>query len=225
MMRKLTLLLGLSLALSTQAATIDEIDAAANQIDIDTLSLYADNSQGYQQAYANYRLAVSANILGQLQTRDQALATAAESLAQPNFNKDGEALALLSAVYGMQITANPSQSATLGKAAGKSLQNARQLAPNSPRVALIGAISSFYTPVEYGGSSDRALQEIERALKLYANPCSDICWGQAEAYTWRGVIQQQLGQSKAASQSWQQALALDPDYAWAGFLLSKQTQQ
>ncbi|GIU43904.1 hypothetical protein TUM4438_13870 [Shewanella sairae] len=221
--------LGISSALGSQIAnaeSIENIDAAANHMDVKTLTDYAQQGNDYSQAYANYRLAISANILGQPQLALAALEDAKEtleSLISASSNADN--LALLSSVYGMLIALDNSKAVTYGPKAGKAIQQAKQLEADNPRVALVQAISAFNTPAMYGGSMQRAADLATQAIELYANPCDNICWGYAEAYTWRGLAKQSLGDLEGAVADWQQALTVESDYAWAQFLLQQNTQQ
>ena len=68
-----TLLIALSALTFTvaQAATIEQIDAAANSMDLKQLAVYAaEDPADYNKAYANYRLSIMAGLTGQ---QDQAL--------------------------------------------------------------------------------------------------------------------------------------------------------
>ncbi|MDR8525492.1 tetratricopeptide repeat protein [Shewanella fidelis] len=224
----LTTSLALSSALTSQLAnadSIDNIDAAANQMDVNTLKSYSQQDSDYSQAYANYRLAITANIVGQPQLAVSALQDAKaslENLTASSSNADNQAL--LSAVYGMLIALDNSKAAVYGPKAERAIEQAKQLDATNPRVALVQAISAFNTPAMYGGSMQRAADLAGQAIELYANPCDNICWGHAEAYTWRGLAKQNLGDIDGALADWQQALAVESDYAWAQFLLKQNGQ-
>ena len=223
-----SLLLVTSMAIISQFAqadTISNIDAAANSMDVTTLQSLTTQGDDYQQAYAGYRLAISANILGQSQLAIDALETAIavlEPLTAVNANADN--LALLSSVYGMLIGLDYSKGAVYGPKAGKAIAQAKALDPTNPRVPLVQAIAAFNTPETYGGSKQRAVELSSQAIELYAIPCDNICWGHAEAYTWRGLAKQSLGDSDGAIADWQQALAVESDYSWAQFLLQQNSQ-
>ncbi len=103
----------------------------------------------------------------------------------------------------------------------RTLSQAQTLEPNNPRVLLIEAISAFNTPAAYGGSMLNTIQLTSKAIDLFAEPCDNICWGHAEAYTWRGLAKQSSGDSQGAIDDWQAALSVQADYGWAHFLLKK----
>lgn len=62
------------------------------------------------------------------------------------------------------------------------------------------------------------------AIENFAQPCDDICWGEAEAYTWRGLAKQELSDNQGAVEDWQHALKVQADYGWAKFLLQQNQQ-
>lgn len=221
-----TLLIALSVLTLTaaQAATIEQIDSATNQMDLKQLAAYAaEKSADYNNAYANYRLSIMAGLTGQSAQAEQALDAAQAGLeqliaAQPQ----AESLALLSSVYGMQIGNNPLKGALYGPKAGKAIKAAAELEPTNPRVALVKAIAAYNTPAAFGGSKQSAIELSTEAIDLYAQPCQQICWGQAEAYTWRGLAKQELGDKAGAIADWNKAVELEPAYGWAKFLLAQQ---
>jgi tetratricopeptide (TPR) repeat protein len=220
------MLLTSPLSLAQSSASIAAIDSAANSMNVATLTQLSQGADAsYTSAYANYRLAISANILGQRKTAIQALALAQTQLEQIiSIEAAPEPLALLAGVYGMQIAFDSSKGATLGFKISTLLTQARTLAADNPRVALVAAISAFNTPSLFGGGMDKAINLSSQAIEYYAMPCDDICWGYAEAYTWRGLAKQEQGDMPGAIADWQQALTVDANYAWAKFLLSQHTQ-
>lgn len=209
---------------AAQAATIEQIDAAANGMDLKHLSLYAaDQSSEYNIAYANYRLSIMAGITGQKEQAEQALDVAQSTLerltaAEP----DAESFALLASVYGMQIGNNPIKGAFYGPKSNKAISQAAGLDPANPRVVLVKAISAYHTPAAFGGSKQSAVELSSKAIELYALPCQQICWGHAEAYTWRGLAKLELGDKAGAIADWTKAMEVDSSYGWAKFLLSQQ---
>lgn len=209
---------------AAQAATIEQIDAAANGMDLKQLSLYAsDQSSDYNKAYANYRLSIMAGITGQKEQAEQALDVAQSTLEQlTTAEPDAESFALLASVYGMQIGNNPIKGAFYGPKSNKAISQAAGLDPANPRVVLVKAISAYNTPAAFGGSKQSAVELSSKAIELYALPCQQICWGHAEAYTWRGLAKQELGDKAGAIADWTKAMEVDSSYGWAKFLLSQQ---
>jgi tetratricopeptide (TPR) repeat protein len=221
-----TLLIALStftLSLA-QAATIEQIDTATNQMDLQQLAMYAaENPADYNKAYANYRLSIMAGLQGQNDQAEQALDLAQATLEQMTATQpQAESLALLSGVYGMQIGNNPLMGALYGPKADKAIKKAAELEPENPRVVLVKAIAAYNTPAAFGGSKQGTIELSSKAIELYAQPCQQMCWGHAEAYTWRGLAKQELGDKAGAIADWNKAVTLEPSYGWAKFLLTQQ---
>lgn len=83
-MKTLLLLSSLALACTSVVAAssmnITAIDNAANTLGLDKLQQLSTVSQDYDSAYANYRLAISANVMGQKALANSALTSAQTSL-------------------------------------------------------------------------------------------------------------------------------------------------
>jgi hypothetical protein len=121
----------------------------------------------------------------------------------------------------MQITVDNSKGIEYGIKTGALFQQATELGPNNPRVRLVKAINAFYTPSAFGGGRDKAQTLASQDITLYDLPCDTICWGQAEAYTWRSLAKQEQGNLSVAMQDWQAAMDIDLQYGWAKFQLNQ----
>ncbi|MDO6618485.1 hypothetical protein [Shewanella sp. 6_MG-2023] len=215
----------LTLVSSASNADIGAIDMAANTMDLQQLKVLSEQSVDYEHAYAQYRTAITANISGLRGVAKKALNEAQSTLETVlSREDDAESMALLASVYGMQIANDSSKGQSLGMKVSALLAQAEQLSPENPRIALVRAMSAFYTPAQYGGGMDKAEQYATDAIRFYEQPCVDICWGHTEAYTWRGIAKQELGRQKEAINDWQHAVEIDPNYAWANFLLKQQAR-
>ncbi|MCU8034784.1 MAG: hypothetical protein WC024_18650 [Shewanella sp.] len=214
-----------SFAATPSNTNITNVDAASNAMNLTQLQQLSGSTQDYDKAYANYRLAISANVMGQKTLASSALSAAQTTLeALETSQANAESLALLSSVYGMQIALDNSKGATLGMKSAKAIASAEQLEPQNPRVALVKAIAAYNTPAIFGGSMQNAKTLATTAIERFAQPCDNICWGEAEAYTWRGLAKQELGDSQGAIEDWQQAIKVQADYGWAKFLLQQNQQ-
>ena len=95
---------------------------------------------------------------------------------------------------------------------------ALELAPNNPRVLFLTGTDLYFTPPEYGGDPQLAMERFEQAARLFEKqtPSDPLLpdWGHAEVYAWlaRGYLEQHPEKAHAALTK---ALALDPDYRWA----------
>lgn len=221
-------LLLLVASFGSQAQQLDAIDQAARQNNSAQLQQFSQQrTDPYGVAYSNYRLAVAASVQGDEATLKPALTTAAEQLdtllkGQPEQNLQVEALALLASVRGMQAGYYPIKGAYYGKLSADAIAAARKLQPENPRVLLVGAILAFQTPTLFGGDKKAALKQADAAVTAFASPCQQICWGQEEAYVWRGLAKQEMGDNTGAQADWQQAVQLKPDYQWPAQLLQRQ---
>lgn len=221
-MKTLIMIAGLALFSQTANADIAAIDTAANSMNIKVLKQLASQEQDYGQAYANYRLAISANILGQKGLAISSLDSAQETLESLNMTQaDAENYILLASLYGMKISLDNTSAAQLGIQYTQALSQAKQLDSQNPRLKLVQAIAAFNTPTTYGGSMDKAQELAGEAINLFQTPCDNVCWGEAEAYVWRGLAKQELGDPQGAISDWQQALNVQENYGWAKFLLKQ----
>ncbi|MEI6859748.1 MAG: hypothetical protein V5788_08225 [Shewanella sp.] len=73
-------------SLPVSASLITAIDAAANTMNLAQLEILGEQSQDYEKAYANYRLAIGANILGQPTLAIAALNKAQNKLESLNYS-------------------------------------------------------------------------------------------------------------------------------------------
>ncbi|MBT1445313.1 tetratricopeptide repeat protein [Shewanella sp. JM162201] len=220
--KSLALALSLStlLSIGAHAASISDIDDAMNRMDVQALKTLTDSSDGYTKAYGAYRHAVASGVMGNKAEQSRS-ADLAAGLLEQSANDDVEAKVLLAAVHGLQISVNPTLGESLGRKIQQLIADAKQQAPDNPRLALIEAANAFYTPVAFGGGEQKALTALDQAISGFKQPCTEICWGEAEAYTWRGLIYQQQGLKDKAAAQWQQALKVDPNYGWATYMLAE----
>lgn len=220
----LALTLQISFSSIAGQAQIDEIEQAAGTLNIEQLQIIVDSSEGYEQALAQYRMSLSANLLSQDELAVTSLNKSIEQLEQldqatPN---NPEIKALLAQVYGYKIALEPMKGMYYGPKSATTIAAAEDLAPNNPRVLLVKGIGKYNTPAIFGGSTDAAAAAFDKAIEAFNNDkASDYYWGHAEAYTWRGLVQLQQGNIAMAKQDWQHALEINPDYGWAQMLLTE----
>ena len=212
-------------AAETVSTTLSAIDLASQQLDIQALQQFGQQARDdYQFAYAQYRLAVTASVRADEAVLKPALIAAVDRLEQlvasePAPTLKAEALALLALTRGMQAGYYPIKGMYYGQQSGKALDAATALQPQNPRVTLAAAILAYQTPTLFGGDKKAALSHANAAISAFAAPCQDICWGEAEAYVWRGLAKKEAGDLSGAKADWQQALQLAPDYGWGKKLL------
>jgi tetratricopeptide (TPR) repeat protein len=170
----------------------------------------------YTLAYVNWRLAYLPGH-EKISERAELLRNAESHLkallgTQPD---NAEALALLGAVYGGQITTTW-QKFSIGNKAQEALRRAAKLDPDNPRVVLNRAVATFYKPRLLGGGKNKALKELRRAEELFEQEAPDQTWpnwGRVEVQTWIGWVLAQKGDREGARQAYQRALVLAPGHS------------
>jgi hypothetical protein len=99
-----------------------------------------------------------------------------------------EAVALRANLYPFKIPQNPIiYGPVLGMKSGSQMDKAEKAAPNNPRVLYFKATSLFYKPSMFGGSHDKGLAMMLRALELFEKetPSQEpwaLTWGKTEAH-------------------------------------------
>ncbi|MFC3159979.1 hypothetical protein SAMN05443633_11689 [Chryseobacterium arachidis] len=107
----------------------------------------------------------------------------AESIA----GKDNSEIHLLRKMsYSLKMMKNPAERyMTDGMKAMEELKKAETLDPGNPRVALIKAEDTYFTPEQYGGSKTKGLEQFKTALEKFnafkPKTAVDPNWGKSEA--------------------------------------------
>ncbi len=101
--------------------------------------------------------------------------------------KDNSEIHLLRKMaFSLRMMENPAERyMTDGMKAMEELKKAETLDPNNPRVALIKAEDTYFTPEQYGGSKEKGLEQFKAALEKFnafkPKTALDPNWGKAEA--------------------------------------------
>lgn len=130
---------------------------------------------------------------------------------------DARARALYASCLGSSANYYVLRAATRGLAAGREIAAARELAPDDPWVVFHDGVSDFMTPAVFGGSSERALEKLQRAAQLLAasRPPDEPgpVFGESEAWLYIGRVYLSTDRPELAREAWEKALALAPDSA------------
>ncbi len=195
--------------------------------ELQTAAENGDPETNYAAAYADYRLAnAGQKDLKQYRELIDTVLDRAEEKLEALGNHDNayqaESLALLSSVYGVKIGLSPIKGTILGIKSGNAIAKAEQLAPNNPRVQLFKGVGKLYTPPLFGGDRVAAMVALNLAINQLQNePKSAINWGLEDAYIWRGIAEKSAGKKDAARLSFEQALMVAPEQAWAKYLIAE----
>jgi tetratricopeptide (TPR) repeat protein len=129
-----------------------------------------------------------------------------------------EAYALLSSCLGMKIAFVPAQGMILGPKSVAAIAKAKGLAPVNPRVALIGAIGTYNTPKQYGGSKERGFGEMKTAAGLFDHWTSPDSlqpdWGMDEIWAWIGIAHMERNEIIQAKRALDRSMEINPDNGW-----------
>lgn len=220
-----TIILLTSLATPALAgqAEIDFIVQASLTHNMQQLTEFTKNYTGYDQAFAQYQLAIAHSVRGEQDASLKQLNSAIKNLEKlvVEHSQDSEHWALLAQSYGLKAGYQPIKAAYYGPKANNALAKAKSLNTENPRVHLFTGISKYNTPELFGGSKDAALTALNKALELYEVEIStDKSWGYADAYIWRGLTYIALNEPEKAKFDWHQALIIEPNHGWAKMLIA-----
>ncbi|MBL8981435.1 MAG: tetratricopeptide repeat protein [Gemmatimonadetes bacterium] len=119
----------------------------------------------------------------------------------------GQQIALGGVIAGMR----------LGGRADDLFAQAIRLGPDNPRVLMLRGISALFKPRMFGGGSDKARADFQRAVDLFPKQApapGAPRWGHAEAWAWLGQAHAAEKDPAAARVAYARAMELHPDYAW-----------
>lgn len=174
----------------------------------------------YYAAYTEYKLVEMSLQKGNedlFDTYYDAAVQHAEQLANsPEYSS--EAKTLLAGIYMMKIANSPMSAVTLSGTIHGLLDEAQKTSPENPRAYLIRGIMLYNTPALFGGSSEKALQNINKAVSLFDRDedttASKPQWGYLESLAWQGRVHTALDNYDAALFSYNKALEEEPEFMW-----------
>ena len=173
----------------------------------------------YAQAYADWQLAIQTSNQKEALTAIQAAeGQIHQSLALDD--KFSEAYILEALVEAEVFALNPKES-TSSRNIPSLLHHARDLDPKNPRILLAQGIAVFRDPSsrEDAASAENALKQASKQFESEPSAESWPNWGYAETFAWLGRVLQQKGDVNGARQSYERALAIQPDYKWVSATL------
>jgi tetratricopeptide (TPR) repeat protein len=175
----------------------------------------------YYIALCDYRLATYYLTLGQMDKAEPYIKEGQDYLKkamelQPDF---GELDAFYAYMLGFEIALNPEKAMSLGMESFQYFGKAFEKSPENPRVNYLQGVSYLYTPVEYGGGADAAIEILAKSIELFEkeniqDPVKPS-WGKDEAYTFLAMAYAQKGNKEKAAELFQKALEINPDFIMA----------
>lgn len=133
----------------------------------------------------------------------------------------GEAMAMLAAVYGLQMAYDPSKGMFLGPRSSSLLSEARKTEPGSPLVWKLYGNSMLHTPDAYGGDVIEAISAYEKAISLYdaAPEKTKHNWMYVDAMAFLGQAYMKNNEPSKAITIYEKALRVEPSYGWIQYSL------
>lgn len=193
------------------------------------LLLLGDAPQAHFVAgYVEWRLSSLAYLALGPQGAVPLLERSARQLSSAAAHSDGaEAHALHAAVLTFLLGADPRRAPELGPKARAAWAAAEKLGADNPRVILLRAMTTFFTPAQYGGGVERGLLLWLDAIARFgrAPPSDPGEWGEAEAWGWLGGAYSSIGRQAEAREAFGRALALRPDFWWVSRIALPQARR
>jgi len=136
-----------------------------------------------------------------------------------------EALALQSACLALQSDLDPWRSPLAAPLSLARIDKALKLAPDNPRVLLLGAVAASDRPKFFGGDNQQAFRLMQRSVSAFerqgAAPRGEPGWGAADAFTELAQDYLARGDTLAARNVLERALLLAPDFTQARRLMAE----
>jgi tetratricopeptide (TPR) repeat protein len=188
--------------------------------------------EGKDAEWQNYYAALAAYRLALLATGDETRAWPYAQQCIDRLNRvlvvdtgSAEALALQSACLALQSNLDPWRSPLAAPLSEARADKALKLAPENPRVLLLGALAARERPRFFGGDSQQAfqlmLQSVSEFERLGAPAPGLPGWGAAEAFTYLAQDYLTRGQALAARNVLERALLVAPDFTQAKRLMAE----
>jgi tetratricopeptide (TPR) repeat protein len=171
----------------------------------------------HYKGYAVYRI-VQLPQLGLSEAAKTSLLTQGlDALAAANrLTPMPESYVLRRALMGQSIT-DAGSGMAMAQPMEEQLAQAMRTGKENPRVWLVNGVGSFFTPAQWGGGPEAALEQLNRAEAYFKSdrPGKGMPdWGRAETYAWLGIVHQKLGHKEESRRAYQEALRLEPGFVW-----------
>lgn len=136
--------------------------------------------------------------------------------ADPSF---GESFALYATLLGFEIALNQEKAMALAFKSNEYLAKALEKDPENPRINLLKGISILFTPEQFGGGADNALEFLNKSVNLFESESIKDpikpSWGKEEAYTFLGMAYKQKNEYDKAKEFLKKALEINPEFGMA----------
>ncbi len=150
---------------------------------------------------------------------DTALERCKELIDKKQF--EGEAKTLNAGLYMMRLAVNQMEAMALFPRIHELLDEAEAAPGNNPRALLIRGMMLLNTPAAFGGSPEKAVESFLKGVEMYKNmnKGESVTWGYVETLAWLGQAYQRLNMNDKAKEAYENALKLEPEFAWVKMVL------
>jgi len=174
----------------------------------------------YWIAFSEYRLGLFSKEKSEANAAyKRCTKTAAEAIERGELS--GESEALRGACFSQLAGGGPMAGMRYGSCSAVAIETALGDAPDSPRALLIAGARDLYTPTQFGGDIDRAVQRLERAIERFAQERTtgrqaawQPQWGVVDAYGHLATAYRQLERREEARRVLDQASATGISSPW-----------
>ncbi|MGD8782547.1 MAG: DUF2141 domain-containing protein [Ignavibacteria bacterium] len=184
-----------------------------------------DNAEAlYYSAYSGYRL-LNIGMINEKFDLFDSYFNKTMSEAEKLFDNEkfsSEAYVVAASALMMKLATDYADAPNISAKIHGYLDNAEKQDQNNPRIYLTRGIMFYNTPVQFGGSIEKALKQFGIALKLFESNNSGlkkVSWGHAETYAWKGQAQLRNNEIEKSKSAYEAALNLEPDFGWVKFKL------
>jgi len=178
----------------------------------------------FKLAYAQFSLLNSTLAEKDEDLFNQYIASTKDYLLQLADNSEtaGEAKALLSATYGLQIAYSPMKGMFLGGKSSMLAKKAKELNPASELTWRMYGSNKLYTPAAFGGDINEAIAALEKSLQLFERKPGQLKnnWLYLDTILLLGQAFQKNGNKEKAIDCYEKALSLEPNFSYAKQLLA-----
>ncbi len=175
----------------------------------------------YYVALCDYRLATYYFTLTKLKEAEMYTKEGQKYLEKamevdPSF---GESFALYATLLGFEIAFHPENAMALGYRSNEYIAKALEKGPENPRINLLKGVSILFTPEQFGGGADNAMEFLKKSVNLFEkenikDPIKPS-WGKEEAYTFLGMAYKQKNEFDQAKKFLKKALEINPEFGMA----------
>lgn len=125
-----------------------------------------------------------------------------------------EAKALHSSVLGFKMAYSPWKGMLLGAKSSALLESALKTNPDSPIVQKMNAGNLYFTSEMWGGDKQKALVAFLKSNQLFEQRNDTQNWMYLDNLAWIGILYQEMGHKAKAKETWQKAVAIEPNFTW-----------